>query len=89
MNGQARICGDYKCTISKEAKTDKYRLPYVEYLYVKLANGCFTKLDLNQACLLLPPDRNVLQLSTPQRVYLPITNYPLMSHQHQAHFSTL
>ncbi|XP_065190696.1 uncharacterized protein K02A2.6-like [Sycon ciliatum] len=64
-NGQVRICGDYKCTVNQAAKTDKYPLPNIEDLYVKLANGrCFTKLDLSQAYLQLPLDEQSKLLTT-------------------------
>ena len=63
-NGQVRICGDYKCT-NQAAKTDKYPLPNIEDLYVKLANGCCsTKLDLSQAYLQLPLDEQSKLLTT-------------------------
>ena len=38
-NGHIRICGDYKCTVNQAAKVDKYPLPNIEDLYVKLTNG--------------------------------------------------
>ncbi len=46
-DGTVRICGDYKITINKAAKLDKYPIPRIEDLFAKLAGGkSFTKLDL-------------------------------------------
>ena len=45
-----RICGDYKLTVNKAAKVDKYPLPRTEDLFAQLAGAkVFTKLDLSQA----------------------------------------
>ena len=54
---RVRICGDFKQTVNPVAKLDKYPIPRVEDLFVKLAGGkAFTKLDLSQAYLQLPLD---------------------------------
>ena len=45
-----RICGDFKKTINRAAKVDKYPIPRIEDLLTKLAGGQkFTKLDMRQA----------------------------------------
>ena len=45
-----RICGDFKCTVNSASKLDKYPIPKIEDLFVKLAGGkFFTKLDMSQA----------------------------------------
>lgn len=50
-----RICGDYKVTINRAAKLDKYLIPRIEELFASLAGGkTFTKLDLSHAYLQIP-----------------------------------
>ena len=46
-----RICGDFKMTVNKVSKLDRYPIPKIEDLFAKLAGGgkLFTKLDLSQA----------------------------------------
>ena len=45
-----RICGDYKVTVNKAAKLDKYPIPKIEDLFASLSKGeKFTKLDMSQA----------------------------------------
>ena len=47
-----RICGDFKVTINRVARVEKYPLPRVDDLYAKLSGGQkFTKLDLQNAYL--------------------------------------
>eukprot|EP00731_Ephydatia_muelleri_P035630 Em0143g4a len=54
-NGSLRICGDYKVTVNKYAKTEEYPLPRIEDLVAALWGGQeFTKLDLANAYLQLP-----------------------------------
>ena len=49
-DGRVRICGDYKITVNRVAKLEKYPLPRIEELFVSLARGkMFTKLDLSHA----------------------------------------
>ena len=44
-----RICGDFKL-LNQACKLDKYPLPKIEDLFVRVAGGkAFTKLDLSQA----------------------------------------
>ena len=45
-----RICGDFRLTVNRATKLDRYPIPKVEDLFAKLAGGqMFTKLDLSQA----------------------------------------
>ena len=54
-NGSLWICGDYKATVNKYAKTEEYPLPRIEDLFAALSGGQeFTKLDLANAYLQLP-----------------------------------
>ena len=54
-NGSLRICGDYKVTVNKYAKTEEYPLPRIKDLFAALSGGQeFTKLDLANAYLQLP-----------------------------------
>ena len=64
-NGHIHICGDYKCTVNQAAKVDKYPLPNIEDLYVKLTNGRhFSKLDLSNAYQQLILDEESKLLTT-------------------------
>ena len=56
------ICGDFKQTVNPVAKLDKYPIPKVEDLFVKLTEGCtFTKIDLSQAYLQVPLDEESMK----------------------------
>ena len=56
-DGSVRLCGDYKSTVNRAAKTDTYPLPRIEDLFASLAGGTvFSKLDLAQAYLQVPLD---------------------------------
>lgn len=45
-----RICGDYKVTINRAVKVDKYPIPNISDIYAKLSGGqLYSKLDLSQA----------------------------------------
>ena len=49
-NKTVRICGDFKLTVNKECKLDRYPIPRIEDLFAKLSGGkLFSKLDLSQA----------------------------------------
>ena len=49
-DGSVRICEDYKVTVNCEAKLDKYLIPPIDDLFVRLAGGQrFMKLDLSHA----------------------------------------
>ena len=67
-NGSVRICGDYKVTVNRFAKTEKYPLPRIEDLFAALSGGqSFTKLDLANAYLQLPLEdksRNYVTINT-------------------------
>ncbi|XP_018403039.1 PREDICTED: uncharacterized protein K02A2.6-like [Cyphomyrmex costatus] len=50
VNGQIRLCGDYKVTLNPHLLVDKHPIPRVSDLLTKLSGGTvFTKLDLAQA----------------------------------------
>ena len=50
QDGNIRICGNYKLTVNKIAKTDVHPLPKIDELFVALTGGkAFSKLDLSQA----------------------------------------
>ena len=45
-----RICGNFKVTVNKASKLDRYPIPKIEDLFATLAQGkTFTKLDVSQA----------------------------------------
>ena len=45
-----RICGDFKQTVNRVAKLDRYPIPKVEDLFSSLAGGkSYSKIDLSQA----------------------------------------
>ncbi len=45
-----RVCGDFKLTVNKASKLDKYPIPKIEDLFAQLAGGkSFTQLDMSQA----------------------------------------
>ena len=49
-DGSVRICGDYKTTINKYSKLDRYPLPKADDLLASFGGGSsFTKLDLTSA----------------------------------------
>jgi len=72
-NNQIRICGDYKVTVNKALKVDKYPLPKPRDIFATLAGGeKFTKLDLRQAYLQCPVNkhsREILTLNTHKGLY--------------------
>ena len=50
QDGSMRICGDYKITVNRAAKTDPFPLPRINDLFASLAGGkTFSKLDLAHA----------------------------------------
>ena len=62
LDGTIRICGDYKITVNKAAKSDVYPLPRVEDLFATLAGGkTFTKLDLAHAYQQIPLEESSKQ----------------------------
>ena len=65
QSGEVRICGDYKITINQACTADSYPLPKVDDLLANLAGGqYFSKLDLSQAYLPLPPDERSKEFVT-------------------------
>ena len=45
-----RICGDFKMTVNRASRLDKYPIPKIEDLFAKLAGAMrFMKLDMSQA----------------------------------------
>ena len=50
-----RICGDFKLTVDRASKLDRYPIPKIEDLFAKIAGGHkFTQLDMSQAYQQLP-----------------------------------
>ena len=48
---RVRICGDFKQTINRVAKLDRYPIPRVQDLCAKIGGGkTVTKLDLRPTC---------------------------------------
>ena len=65
QNGNIRICGDYKVTINQTSSVDSYPLPRIDELLANLAGGQhFTKLDMSQAYLQLPLDKESTEYVT-------------------------
>ena len=63
-NNSVRICGDFCMTINQAMTLDQYLTPKIENLLTLLAGGkSFTKLDLSQAYLQLPLDRESRKLA--------------------------
>ena len=59
-DGRVRICGDYKVTVNRAAKVDKYPIPRIEEIFASLAGGkTFTKLDLSHASLWMMSDADM------------------------------
>lgn len=49
-DGSVRICGDYKLTVNRVAKTEVYPIPKIKEMFASLAGGKkFSKLDLSHA----------------------------------------
>ena len=63
-----QICGDFKLTVNRVAKLDRYPIPKVYDLFLNLAGGkYFTKLDLSQAYLqvcLDEPSKSLVVVNT-------------------------
>lgn len=56
-DGTIRICADYKLTLNKCLEIDRYPVPRIDNLLVKLNGGDkFTKIDLSQAYAQFPLD---------------------------------
>ena len=64
-DGTIRICGDYRVTINRAAKTDTYPLPKVEDLFASLSRGMlFSKVDLASAYQQILPDEDSKEYTT-------------------------
>ena len=64
-DGSIRICGDYRQTVNKHAKTEIYPLPRIEELFTTLSGGqSFTTLDLSHAYLQLELEEESQELVT-------------------------
>jgi len=64
-NGDLRLCGDYKVTVNRVAKTDSYPLPRFEDLLAALPKAShFSKLDLSQAYQQLVVDDSTQEMLT-------------------------
>ena len=72
-DGTIRICGDYKLTVNRAAKTDAYPLPRIEDLFASLTGGqLFTKLDLAHAYQQVMLDKDaqlVITINTHKGLY--------------------
>lgn len=45
-----RLCGDFKLTVNKASRLDKYPIPKIEDLFARLSGGkLFSKLDMARA----------------------------------------
>ena len=64
-DGSIRLCGDYRQTVNKHAKTEIYPLPCIEELFTTLSGGqSFTTLDLSHAYLQLELEEESQELVT-------------------------
>ena len=53
-----RICGDFKLTVNRDPKLDRYPIPGIEDLFAQISGGqVFSQLDLSQAYQQLPLDQ--------------------------------
>lgn len=63
-----RICGDFKVTVNRASRVDKYPIPKIEDLLATLARGkTFSKLDMSQAYQQLsldPKSRDLVAINT-------------------------
>ncbi|XP_037961091.1 uncharacterized protein K02A2.6-like [Teleopsis dalmanni] len=65
LNGDIRICGDYKVTINKYLSDFHYPLPLIDEIFASLQGGeLFTKLDLSNAYNQLVLDEKSQMLCT-------------------------
>ena len=70
-DGSVRICGDYKLTVNRASKLDKYPLPRIEDLFASLAGGK-SKLDLAHAYQQVTLDedsKRFVCINTPKGLY--------------------
>ena len=57
-------CGDFKVTVNRAARLDKYPIPQIDELFISLAGGKFSKLDLSHAYLQVELDEESRQYAT-------------------------
>lgn len=73
MNGDLRICGDFKVTVNPALCVERYPIPRIEDLFSSLAGGQrFTKLDLSNAYLQVPfaeSSRKCLTITTSKGLF--------------------
>ena len=64
-DGSIRICGDFKQTVNKSARTEVYPLSRIKELFACLSGGqTFTTLDLSHAYLQLELEKESQELVT-------------------------
>ena len=50
LKSDNKICGDFKLTVNKASKLDRYPIPKIDDILASLRGGAvFTKLDMSQA----------------------------------------
>ena len=64
-DGSIQVCGDFRQTVNKHAKTEIYPLPCIEELFTTLSGGrTFTTMDLSHAYLQLELEEESQELVT-------------------------
>jgi len=64
-DGGVRLCADYKVTLNKQLRDDKYPIPRIEELFTKLNGGrYFSTLDIHKAYMHLEMDEESSLLQT-------------------------
>ncbi|XP_023243412.1 uncharacterized protein K02A2.6-like [Centruroides sculpturatus] len=65
-DGSVRLCGDYRCTVNREAiKVDVYPLPAINDILASLSGGkVFAKLDFKEAYFQFPVDQESSEILT-------------------------
>jgi hypothetical protein len=59
------VCGDYKCTLNKKIKDDRYPIPHIDEVSAKLSGGAyFCKLDIHRAYLHSQVDEESAKMQT-------------------------
>ena len=89
-----QLCGNFKMTVNTAAKVDRYSIPRIEDLFVKLnEEKKFSKVNLSQAYNQLVLDDNSKKLMVINiciEAYFNLIICPLAYHQlHQVFFSAL
>ncbi|UYV74899.1 K02A2.6-like [Cordylochernes scorpioides] len=72
-DGSVRICGDFRCTANKAIELDRYPLPSIDEIFLKLSRSTvFSTLDLSQAYLqvmLAEEAKAVVGINTTKRLF--------------------